>query len=228
MQSKMEDNLNKHYNALEEKIDGVFDAQQDRSRQTRDSFIHSGIILLNQVGFNDLKVGSLTSHSGRSVGSFYKRFSDKDAFFRALQSEAIARNTKVTEKRLGKERLDSLSPNEVLHELVDTLVDIFSSETRGVLRESLLRILEPQDAWAPMRKSGQDIQQRIVDRFQTFNMGNNELNTERKVRFCYQVVVGVLQNDLVNDFHAISTKDQSIGKALKAVVFDHMCSDSKY
>jgi AcrR family transcriptional regulator len=218
MQSKMEVNLNKHYNALEEKIDGVFDAQQDRSRQTRDSFIHSGIILLNQVGFNDLKVGSLTSHSGRSVGSFYKRFSDKDAFFRALQSEAIARNTKVTEKRLGKE----------LHELVDTLVDIFSSETRGVLRESLLRILEPQDAWAPMRKSGQDIQQRIVDRFQTFNMGNNELNTERKVRFCYQVVVGVLQNDLVNDFHAISTKDQSIGKALKAVVFDHMCSDSKY
>jgi|TARA_B110000116_G_C16733252_1_gene534762 AcrR family transcriptional regulator len=220
--------LNKHSIELEGKIDGVFEARQDRSRRSRDSFIESGITLLNQMRFNDLKVSDLTFHSGRSVGSFYKRFEDKEAFFRALQAAIVARDKRIIEQRLGKERLNSMSPKEVLDELIDTLVDIFSSEVRGVLRESLLRILEPEDAWAPMRKSGQDIQQRIVDRLKSANPERDEAGNERKLRFCYQVIVGVLQNDLVNDFHTFSTKDRSIRAALKAVVADHMQSSRQY
>ena len=33
--------------------------------------------------------------------------------------------------------------------------------------------------------------------------------------FCFQVIVGVLQNDLVNDYHVFSTRDRSIRAALK-------------
>jgi AcrR family transcriptional regulator len=220
--------VNQQNVALEQSIKGVFEARQDRSRRSRDAFIESGIALLNEFRFNDLKVSDLARHSGRSVGSFYKRFEDKEAFFRALQASTVARDRKIIELRLDADRLNSLAPQEVMDELVDTLVDIFSSEVRGVLRESLLRILEPVDGWAPMRKSGQDVQQRIVNRLRSAYPGRSEMDTERKLRFCYQIVVGVLQNDLVNDYHAFSTADHSIRSVLKVVVSDHLNSKSSY
>lgn len=220
--------MNKHSYKLEEKIDGVFETLQDRSRKSRDAFIESGIVLLNEIRFNDLKVSDLAQHSGRSVGSFYKRFEDKEAFFRALQVATVTRDRKIIEERLGAARLAAMSPLQVLHEMVDTLADIFSSKVRGVLRESLLRILEPEDGWAPMRSSGQDVQRRIVERLKAAYPGLGEAEAERKLRFCYQITVGVLQNDLVNDFHTFSTRDQSIRSALKATLEDHMASPSRY
>ncbi len=220
--------MNQRSSDFAEKIEGVFVVRQDRSRRSRDAFIESGIALLNEIRFNDLKVSDLARHSGRSVGSFYKRFEDKEAFFRVLQAATVARDQKIIAQRLGPERLNSLSPGEVLNELIDTLADIFSSEVRGVLRESLLRILEPDDGWAPMRQSGRDIQQRIVDRLKSAYPEMSEVQTERKLRFCYQIIVGVLQNDLVNDYHVVSTADRSVRLALKAVVADHMKSDSGY
>lgn len=220
--------MNKHSYQLAEKIDGVFEAQQDRSRKSRDAFIESGISLLNETRFSDLKVSAVARHSGRSVGSFYKRFQDKEAFFRALQAAIVARDRTIIERRLSRERLDALTPDEVLCELVDVLADIFTSEVRGVLRESLLRILEPEDGWALMRKSGQDIQRRLVDRLKSAYPGLDEQDAERKLRFCYQIIVGVLQNDLVNDFHVVSSKDRSIRAALKAAIGDHMNSKSRY
>lgn len=220
--------MNEHSTDFSETVHGVFEAQQDRSRKSREAFIESGIALLNEMRFNDLKVADLANHSGRSVGSFYKRFKDKETFFRAMQASTVARDRLIIDYRLSRERLDSLTPGEVLNELVDTLADIFSSEVRGVLRESLLRILEPEDGWAPMRKSGQDVQQRIVDRLISAYPMMSEVDTERKLRFCYQVVVGVLQNDLVNDYHTFSTSDRSVRSALKAVISDHMNSETTY
>ena len=209
-------------------IDGVFAARQDRSRRTRDAFIESGFAMLNRIRFIDLKVSDLAQHSDRSVGSFYKRFEDKEAFFRALQVATVARDQIIIKRRLDPKRLNALSPGEVLDELIDTLADIFSSKVRGVLRESLLRILEPEDGWAPMRESGKDVQQRIVDRLKSSYPDMDEHQTERKLRFCYQIIVGVLQNDLVNDYHIVSTADRSVRLALKAAVADHMSSGSRY
>lgn len=220
--------MNETITKFDESIEGVFEARQDRSRKSREAFIASGIALLNEMRFDDLKVADLARHSGRSVGSFYKRFEDKEAFFRAMQASTVARDQKIIEYRLDRQRLNDMPPGEVLDELVDTLADIFSSEVRGVLRESLLRILEPVDGWAPMRKSGQDVQQRVVDRLKSAYPRMSEIETERKLRFCYQVVVGVLQNDLVNDYHTFSTADRSVRTALKAVVADHMQSKATY
>ncbi len=220
--------MNKYKDGFSEEIHGVYEALQDRSRRSRDAFIESGIALLNEMRFAELKVTDLASHSGRSVGSFYKRFEDKEAFFRALQASTVARDRMIIDRRLDRNRLNDLAPGEVMNELVDTLADIFSSEVRGVLRESLLRILEPEDGWAPMRKSGQDVQQRVVDRLKAAYPGKSQEETERKIRFCYQTIVGVLQNDLVNDYHVFSTADQSVRTALKAIVSDHMKSSSSY
>lgn len=220
--------MNKHEINIDHATSGVLKTKQKRSRASRDAFIESGIVLLNQMRFADLKINDLAQHCNRSVGSFYKRFEDKDAYFRALQATTVERNKQLVDSRLNAETLAKLDRMQVLDELVDTLSDIFAGETRGILRESLLRILEPVDGWAPMRASGRDVQQRIVDRLKSEFIELGEAETERKLRFCYQIIAGVLQNDLVNDFHMFTTRDKSIRAALKASVRDHMNSTSRY
>lgn len=209
-------------------MQGVYDVHQDRSKRSRDAFIKAGMELLNQKRLVDIKVSELASHSGRSVGAFYKRFKDKETFFASLQAATIEQNHSIFDPRLSADRLLQLTANEVLEELVDVMADIFSGETRGVLRESLLRILEPVDGWTPMRARGQEILARIVYRLKSAYPNMPDELTERKLKFCYQIVVSVLQNDLVNDFHAFSTKDESIRVALKTTLLDHMHSDSSY
>lgn len=214
--------------AYQDEIEGVHAVQQERSRRSRDAFIESGFGMLNEMRFADLTIAALARHCDRSVGAFYKRFEDKEGFFRALQLAAVTRGRRLTRARLAAARLARMTPEAVLDEMVDLLSDIFTSEARGVLRESLLRVLDPEDGWAPMRDSGREIQRVIVERLRESGPGASEADAERKIRFCYQIVVGVLQNDLVNDFHNISTRDQSARKALKAVIRDHMSSPSRY
>ena len=207
---------------------GVHTVRQERSRRSRDAFIESGFALLNESRFTDLSIAALARHCNRSVGAFYKRFADKEGYFRALQIAAVARGRKIIRRRLAPERLAGMSREDVLDELVDLLSDIFSSRVRGVLRESLLRVLDPEDGWAPMRESGREIQQVVVARLKAAWPDLGEDEAERKIRFCYQIIVGVLQNDLVNDFHTFTSRDRSLRKALKAAVKDHMHGPSRY
>ena len=63
-------------------IPGVLDVQQDRSYLARNVFIEAGMIALNSRRFDDLHVADIAQAAGQSVGGFYSRFEDKEAFFK--------------------------------------------------------------------------------------------------------------------------------------------------
>lgn len=203
-------------------IPGVFDAKQERSVRIRDAFINAGVDALNSTRFGDLKITALAEASMNSVGSFYTRFKDKDAYFRALRVHAIDMLDQEIGARFSAERLAAVPPHEALEMLVDLMGDIFCSRFRGVLREALLRILEPDDPWAPMRDSARrivaELHAGLKDAFPDFPPEE----ARRRLSFCFQMIVGVLQNDLVNDYHVFSTRDQSIRTGLKDAVCSYM------
>jgi len=207
--------VNSVYTNLSDTIPGVFQASQPRSIRIRDAYVEAGIDLLNSIRFHDLKISVLAANCGYSVGSFYTRFQDKDAYFKALRLASVTACNHDVDNRVTPEKLSKLSVNEALDELVDLMADIFTGRFRGVLREALLRILEPGDPWAPMRDSAR----RIIGYYHealagSFNQFSEE-DTKTRISFCFQIIVGVLQNDLVNDYHVFSTKDQSLRAALK-------------
>jgi AcrR family transcriptional regulator len=203
-------------------IPGVFAAKQKRSMRIRDAYIKAGVELLNSTRFQDLKVSDLAVHAGCSVGSFYTRFKDKEVFFLLLRSAAIESCNVIIRDRVAPERLAQLSPSVALDEMVDLMGDLFTGPWRGVLRESLLRILEPDDPWAPMRESARTIIQcydaTMSTRFEHFDAEESRV----RLRFCFQLTVGALQNDLVNDYHVFSTRDQSLREGLKEAVRGYM------
>lgn len=210
----------------DEKIPGVFEARQKRSVRIRDAYVDAGVEMLNEMRFGDLRISDLARDCGHSVGSFYSRFRNKDAYFRALRAATISACNDQIDRRVAPSVLSAMEPGEALDELVDLMADIFSGRFRGVLRESLLRILEPEDPWAPMRDSARRIigclHEALDHRFPRFSPAEARL----RISFCFQIIAGVLQNDLVNDYHVFSTKDRSIRRALKELVRRYMCLEA--
>jgi AcrR family transcriptional regulator len=210
-------------------IKGLHETHQARSRRSRDAFIETGFALLNRLRLDEFTISELVAESGRSVGSFYKRFKNKDAFFRALCAAAVAHNSAFHKQALSVELLNALSPEKAMDRFAEVQFDIFTGKTRGVLREALLRTNNTEDdAWTPMRAAGRDIRQRLVTSIVPRLPGHSQEEAQHKVEFCYQLVVGVLQNDLVNDRLPFSSRDGSILPPLQLVLRDHINGSSRY
>ena len=204
-------------------IPGVLDVQQDRSYLARNVFIEAGMIALNSRRFDDLHVADIAEAAGQSVGGFYSRFEDKEAFFRALCATTVENCNALVAERMAPDVLSRMSVEAGLETVVDLMTDIFTARWRGVLREALSRILNPENPWEPMRDSARDIVRRIIAGF-AHRLQVDE--PEKTLRFCFQAIVGVLQNDLVNDYHVYTTRDQSLRSALKSMVIAYATAES--
>ena len=208
--------------AIMEDIPGVFEARQIRSVKSRDSFINAGIEALNTIHFDDLKIADLAKASNNSVGSFYTRFLDKEAYFRAVRAYAADGIDREFNASFTVANLRSVPPGEALDMLVDHLGAIFSSRYRGVLRETYPRIMDADDPWAPNRLSAQQVLRKLHagldDAFPAF--GAAQTNT--RLSFCFQMIVGVLQNDLVNSNHVYTLQDGSVLIGLKEALRAYM------
>ncbi|MDZ4376368.1 MAG: helix-turn-helix domain-containing protein [Phenylobacterium sp.] len=67
-------------------------AYQNRSRAQRDRLLKAGERVFAEHGFWQAHVADIAKRAGCSVGSFYRRFQDKEAFFFALQSYMAERS----------------------------------------------------------------------------------------------------------------------------------------
>ena len=63
---------------------------QARAHATRDALLAAGRAMLADGDFDSLSIADLAAASKLSVGSFYGRFRDKEAFFEQLQEQVTA------------------------------------------------------------------------------------------------------------------------------------------
>lgn len=203
-------------------IPGVFEARQNRSVRARDGFIQAGIDALNEMRFDDLKIAELAKASNNSVGSFYTRFQDKDAYFRALRAFAAQGIERDFTAAFTVEKLRGMERGAALDALVDLVGAIFASKYRGVLRETYLRIMDADNPWAPIRGSAEQTLRTLHDGLHDAfpELGPDE--TKTRLSFCFQIVVGVIQNDLINNSHVFTLSDGSVLAGLKNTLRAYM------
>ena len=65
-------------------------ARQARSRMTRDRLLAAGRHLLERGAFEATSIADIAAEAGCSVGAFYQRFADKEAFFAVVMQAALA------------------------------------------------------------------------------------------------------------------------------------------
>jgi AcrR family transcriptional regulator len=126
-------------------------AYQQRSRQQRDRLLKAGERVFAESGFWQAHVADIARRAGCSVGSFYRRFQDKEAFFFALQADMAAH----AEVNIGKFFDDPACRTEPLIDVFVRLVRNTARIMRGIegyYRALFELSLRGHDVWAPMRR----------------------------------------------------------------------------
>jgi len=129
-------------------------AKQARSRVTRDRLLAAGRQLLDQGAFEATSIADIASAAGCSVGAFYHRFADKEAFFAVLIETVLAdivahAAQAVTEKRFTEGSIETTLTNCVVY-----WVEAFRRH-QGLIRTVMKKTLHAEDAWTPVSRMGQ-------------------------------------------------------------------------
>jgi AcrR family transcriptional regulator len=129
----------------------VLPAKQDRSRMTRDRLLAAGRQLLNRGAFDTTSIGDIARKAGCSVGSFYQRFPDKEAYFTLLVETVMADIAADAERFVTAESFSEASIERALTDCVSYWVQTFR-QYRGFLRTVIKSTLQAEGAWDPVRQ----------------------------------------------------------------------------
>lgn len=168
-------------------------AKQERSRKTRDALLAAGWKLLASRSWDEITVGDIVKAAGYSVGSFYTRFADKDAFFDGLAAEWIERSRARREAMYAR-----LTPRH------DFVAELILDSYRALLahqhfwRAALVRGAASAAFWKPFRELGLQLIERALE-LRRLALGRELREDEaRHLRFAFQMANGLINNSLVN------------------------------
>lgn len=106
-------------------VDGVYVARQTRSRNARDRLLKAGATVFMEIGYDNTKVSDIADAAGCSVGSFYRRFRDKEAFVGALSHQFVTRYRSQTKLFFSLPELQEKSSAEVISIFVKNTIRVF-------------------------------------------------------------------------------------------------------
>jgi AcrR family transcriptional regulator len=105
--------------AILTEIDGVFPANQARSREAQARLLKAGERVFAQKGYDEAHVSDIAAAANCSVGSFYRRFRDKEALFRALHMQQTVRIGRNMARFLANPDWSEKPTYEILRTLIE-------------------------------------------------------------------------------------------------------------
>jgi AcrR family transcriptional regulator len=173
-------------------LDGVRPVKQLRGRRSRDRLLNAGQKLVAKRPFDALSVADIARAARCSVGAFYLRFRDKDAFFRALVAQYVA------EGRADMAEVFASYPDDrLIGILVARTTDRFRRYA-GLIRSAIRQRMEDPTVWEPIRNSGHLNADSMVAWLARRHGRTLTAAEDLSVRFAFQVLYGTLNNALVN------------------------------
>lgn len=182
-----------------DQLDGVLPVNQARSRDARDRLLHAGERVFAKVGYDAAHVTDIASAAGCSVGSFYRRFRDKEAFFKALHHRFTERNLENSARFFAMEDWREQPTSVVVRTLIENTAHIMK-RNHGFFRALFQRSLAGAgaDYWPQMR-AGTQRQGELLARFLAARGEGTHENLEAACIFALRSVDGVLVHRLLND-----------------------------
>ena len=176
----------------DEPPDGVLPAKQRRGERTRDRLLAAGQRLIARRDFDSMSVAEIAQAAGCSVGAFYQRFRDKDAFFGALiaQYAAEARATTIAV-------FASSGDESLIGALVTATAERFRNNA-GLIRAAIRRRMEDAEIWEPIRLHGYFAADCFIERLAARRGRKLTADEIVATRFAFQVLYGTLNNAIVN------------------------------
>jgi AcrR family transcriptional regulator len=166
--------------------------RQKRSQKTYDALIATAFKLLEKNEFEDISIAVLAREAGYSVGAFYARFKSKDELFDALVQRHIEDRSAARKKQFAT------SPDATLvHDFMEDTINYYWSRRR-FWRAALVRSIRDLDFWEPLRKLGHELADLMIERISSRAKRPLTATEATNVRFAVQLVLGTINNTIIN------------------------------
>lgn len=128
-------------------------SRQQRSGQMRERLLATGTRLLAAGGFDAVSIAQIAAEAGCSVGAFYQRFRNKEAYFEFLLDRVIDQVRAQTQEALAPGRVAGLSQAQVIELCVRHQIAVVR-EHEGLIRAALGYSMHGSDDWQPIGEIG--------------------------------------------------------------------------
>lgn len=182
-----------------DQLDGVLPVNQARSRDARDRLLHAGERVFAKLGYDAAHVSDIAAAAGCSVGSFYRRFRDKEAFFNALHHRFTERNLENAARFFAMPRWQNEPTPVVMRALVEATAHILK-RNQGFFRALFQRTLAGSgaDYWPRMR-AGTMRQGQLLAEFLAARGEGTHDDLAKACVFALRSVDGALVHRILND-----------------------------
>ena len=183
-----------------EDLDGVLPVTQARSRNARDRLLTAGEKVFAKLGYDAAHVTDIAQAAGCSVGSFYRRFRDKEAFFKALHHRFTDRHLDSGARFFALPELQDQPTSTVVRTLIANTA-LIMKRNHGFFRALFQRSLAGAgaDYWPRMRagtqRHGELLAQLMLERGE----GTDRENLAQDCVFILRSVDGSIVHRLLND-----------------------------
>jgi len=170
--------------------------QQERSQETLDRLLDALLELLRENEFDAVSVSDIAQRAGRTVGSFYGRFADKEAALYALHTRHLEQDRAAVATLFRPERFAAASLSETVHSMVAVVVGAYR-HPRASFRTVILRSASApgflEQCADTARFVGEAWCRVLVSKRTLFD----DEDPERIAALCYRHVLAVLNQDLL-------------------------------
>ncbi len=195
----------------------AFPAKQQRSEQTHEKLLQSGLDLLRDGLFDDISIAQISARAGCSVGSFYLRFRNKEAFFEFL-FEGISENLQADlHANLTKESIKELNLAQTVRHCVNHYVEI-NRQYESIIRAAVQYSINDSADWQPVRDNGLKLHTHYIDLIIGKLRTPNQAQARKQLLIGLQIISGHLVNSISHPVNNLPLHDPNLNHWLFEVV----------
>lgn len=198
-------------------VPGLRPTQQQRSRELVVRLMNEGLELLREHDFESLSIETLCARCDATVGSFYGRFENKEAFVDALQRVVV----EDARRELAAAYASAKLPKDSLAHLLNWITKggvAWIRRYEGLVRASLRRASTDRKSWTPMRELGRIHVEHALPHIVRLVGQRAAPGLEERVRLAFQMVYGTLNTMVLIDPGPLSLAHPETPRRLAAAL----------
>ena len=207
---------------IEERVAaGVLPAAQQRSRERRDRLLSAGLEMIADRSIDDIGIAEITAAAGYSVGSFYRRFTNKQGYVVALQDIVLNEFTTRARSDFAESAWQGVARQRVVETAVRFLVDE-NRRARGLIESALKTAASERTTWAPYYASRNAFYELLRRMLEPHVPADRHADPRLTVAFAIQTIFAVLNQVTSLRTGAISIDDDRLVDEVSRMCCDYL------
>jgi AcrR family transcriptional regulator len=175
---------------------------------------------LNEADHEDVSVAHVAKAAGVSIGAFYRRYPDKNAFLDSVVFNRLQSARERTEKALEPIRWRRASNTKIVTGIVEHLVVTLHGDMRGAVRTAFRRRRPGQEKLCPLIRYQAFVADACV--LLVLERLGGGRRREEDIRAATQIVLATIMGGLLNDPGPLKLQRQRTVDALSQVMASHV------